>query len=63
MHSLEKTHHAWFDSLLFFSLFYFVIRGDFNFISSRSMVETGYNIVFSMVGLFVISVFGGSSLV
>nr|WNL53777.1 NADH dehydrogenase subunit 5 [Microtermes sp. B MLW-2023a] len=45
-----------------FRLFYFVMCGDFNFVSSHSMVETGYNMVYGMVGLLVMSIFGGSSL-
>jgi NADH-ubiquinone oxidoreductase chain 5 len=43
-------------------LFYFVICGGFNSVSSYSMVETSYNMVFGMVGLLVMSIFGGSSL-
>nr|WHM51648.1 NADH dehydrogenase subunit 5 [Cahuallitermes intermedius] len=45
-----------------FRLFYFVLCGDFNFVPSYSMVETSYNMVFGMVGLLIMSVFGGSSL-
>ena len=45
-----------------FRLFYFVICGDFNFVPSYSMVETSYNIVFGMIGLLIISIFGGGSL-
>nr|WNL53894.1 NADH dehydrogenase subunit 5 [Microtermes mariae] len=45
-----------------FRLFYFVMCGDFNFVSSHSMVETGYNMVYGMVGLLIMSIFGGSSL-
>nr|YP_009104741.1 NADH dehydrogenase subunit 5 [Macrotermes natalensis]AIT76165.1 NADH dehydrogenase subunit 5 [Macrotermes natalensis] len=45
-----------------FRLFYFVMCGDFNYVSSHSMAETGYNMVVGMVGLLVMSVFGGSSL-
>ena len=45
-----------------FPLFYFVLCDDLNFVSSYSMVETGYNMVFGMNGLLVTSVFGGSSL-
>ena len=33
-----------------FCLFYFVICGDFNFVSSYFLVETSYNMVFGMVG-------------
>ena len=46
-----------------FHLFYFVLCGDFNFVSFYSIVETNYNIIFGMIGLFVMSVFGGSSLI
>jgi len=42
-----------------FRLFYFVICGDFNFVPSYSIVETGYNIVFGIIGLLIMSVFGG----
>nr|AQP28281.1 NADH dehydrogenase subunit 5 [Sinocapritermes sp. 1 TB-2017] len=45
-----------------FRLFYFVLCGDFNFVSSSSMNETGYNMVFGMIGLLIMSIFGGSSL-
>nr|YP_009351411.1 NADH dehydrogenase subunit 5 [Procapritermes martyni]AQP29521.1 NADH dehydrogenase subunit 5 [Procapritermes martyni] len=45
-----------------FRLFYFVLCGDFNFVPSSSMNETGYNMVFGMIGLLVMSIFGGSSL-
>nr|AQP30108.1 NADH dehydrogenase subunit 5 [Microtermes sp. A TB-2017] len=45
-----------------FRLFYFVMCGDFNFVSSHSMIETSYNMVYGMVGLLVMSIFGGSSL-
>nr|AQP26945.1 NADH dehydrogenase subunit 5 [Procapritermes sp. 1 TB-2017] len=45
-----------------FRLFYFVLCGDFNFVPSSSMSETGYNMVFGMIGLLVMSIFGGSSL-
>ena len=45
-----------------FRLFYFVLCGDFNFVSSYSMVETSYNMVFGMIALLIISIFGGSSL-
>nr|QXT44330.1 NADH dehydrogenase subunit 5 [Hoplognathotermes subterraneus] len=45
-----------------FRLFYFVMCGDFNFFSSSSMSEVNYNMVFGMIGLLVMSVFGGSSL-
>nr|AIY61887.1 NADH dehydrogenase subunit 5 [Acanthotermes acanthothorax] len=45
-----------------FRLFYFVMCGDFNFVSSFSMVETGYSMVSGMIGLLFMSIFGGSSL-
>nr|YP_009350657.1 NADH dehydrogenase subunit 5 [Odontotermes minutus]AQP27570.1 NADH dehydrogenase subunit 5 [Odontotermes minutus] len=45
-----------------FRLFYYSMCGDFNFVSSYSMVETSYNMVFGMVGLLVMSIFGGSFL-
>lgn len=45
-----------------FRLFYFVMCGDFNYVSSHSMAETGYNMVAGIVGLLIMSVFGGSSL-
>nr|AIY61692.1 NADH dehydrogenase subunit 5 [Isognathotermes fungifaber] len=45
-----------------FRLFYFVMCGDFNFVPSYSMVETSYNMVFGMIGLLIMSVFGGGSL-
>jgi NADH-ubiquinone oxidoreductase chain 5 len=45
-----------------FCLFYFVICGDFNFVSSYSIVETNYNIVFGIIGLLIMSIFGGGSL-
>nr|URH17054.1 NADH dehydrogenase subunit 5 [Pericapritermes sp. H SH-2022a] len=45
-----------------FRLFYFVLCGDFNFTSSFSMVESNYNMVFGMIGLLVMSIFGGGSL-
>nr|AQP27557.1 NADH dehydrogenase subunit 5 [Hospitalitermes sp. C TB-2017] len=45
-----------------FRLFYFVLCGDFNFVSSYSMVETNYNMMVGMVGLLTMSVFGGGSL-
>ena len=44
-------------------LFYFVSRGDVNFVPSYSMVETSYNIVFVMIALLIISIFGGGSLI
>jgi len=45
-----------------FRLLYFVLCSDFNFVPSYSMVETSYNIVFSTIGLLIISIFGGGSL-
>jgi NADH-ubiquinone oxidoreductase chain 5 len=42
-----------------FHLFYFVMCGDFNFVSSYSIVETSYNMVF---GFLFMSIFGGGSL-
>ena len=45
-----------------FRLFYFVLCGDFNFVPSYSIVETSYNMVIGIIGLLIISVFGGSSL-
>nr|YP_009250630.1 NADH dehydrogenase subunit 5 [Heterotermes nr. tenuis COL.4PUERTO]AMX22959.1 NADH dehydrogenase subunit 5 [Heterotermes nr. tenuis COL.4PUERTO] len=45
-----------------FRLFYFVLCGDFNFVPSCSMVETNYNMVVGMIGLLIMSVLGGSSL-
>ena len=46
-----------------FRLFCFVMCGDFNFVSSHLMIEKGYNMVFGMVGLLLMSTFGGSSLI
>nr|YP_009351372.1 NADH dehydrogenase subunit 5 [Foraminitermes rhinoceros]AQP29421.1 NADH dehydrogenase subunit 5 [Foraminitermes rhinoceros] len=45
-----------------FRLFYYVLCGDFNFVSSYSMAETSYNMVSGMIGLLVMSIFGGSAL-
>nr|YP_009351619.1 NADH dehydrogenase subunit 5 [Acholotermes chirotus]AQP30160.1 NADH dehydrogenase subunit 5 [Acholotermes chirotus] len=45
-----------------FRLFYFSMCGDFNFSSSYSFVETNYNMMFGMVGLLIMSVFGGGAL-
>nr|YP_009350735.1 NADH dehydrogenase subunit 5 [Microcerotermes fuscotibialis]AQP27674.1 NADH dehydrogenase subunit 5 [Microcerotermes fuscotibialis] len=45
-----------------FRLFYFVLCGDFNFVPSYSMAEANYNMVFGMIGLLVMSIFGGGSL-
>jgi NADH-ubiquinone oxidoreductase chain 5 len=46
-----------------FRLFYFVLCSDFNFVPSYSMVETNYNIIIGMIGLLVMSIFGGGSLI
>jgi NADH-ubiquinone oxidoreductase chain 5 len=46
-----------------FRLFYFVLCGDFNFVSLYSMVDTNYNIVMGMIGLLVLSVLGGGALI
>nr|YP_009351606.1 NADH dehydrogenase subunit 5 [Hirtitermes hirtiventris]AQP30056.1 NADH dehydrogenase subunit 5 [Hirtitermes hirtiventris] len=45
-----------------FRLFYFVLCGDFNFVPSYSLVEINYNMMVGMVGLLIMSVFGGSTL-
>nr|YP_009350449.1 NADH dehydrogenase subunit 5 [Nasutitermes octopilis]AQP27073.1 NADH dehydrogenase subunit 5 [Nasutitermes octopilis] len=45
-----------------FRLFYFVLCGDFNFVPSYSMVESNYNMMVGMVGLLIMSIFGGGSL-
>nr|WHM51609.1 NADH dehydrogenase subunit 5 [Termitinae sp.] len=45
-----------------FRLFYFVMCGDFNFVSSHSMSDTSYNMILGMIGLLVMSIFGGGSL-
>ena len=45
-----------------FRLFHFVLCGDFNFVLSYSIVEANYNTVFGIIGLLVMSVFGGGSL-
>jgi hypothetical protein len=37
--------------------------GDFNFVPSYSMVETIYNMVFGIIGLLIMSIFGGCSLI
>lgn len=42
-----------------FRLFYFVLCGDFNFVSVSSITEVNYNMVFGIVGLLIISIFGG----
>nr|YP_009351190.1 NADH dehydrogenase subunit 5 [Atlantitermes snyderi]AQP28820.1 NADH dehydrogenase subunit 5 [Atlantitermes snyderi] len=45
-----------------FRLFYFVLCGDFNFVPSYSMAETSYNMMVGMIGLLVMSIFGGGAL-
>nr|WNL53751.1 NADH dehydrogenase subunit 5 [Nasutitermes sp. 1 MLW-2023a]WNL53764.1 NADH dehydrogenase subunit 5 [Nasutitermes sp. 1 MLW-2023a] len=45
-----------------FRLFYFVLCGDFNFVPSYSMVEANYSMVVGMIGLLIMSIFGGGSL-
>jgi NADH-ubiquinone oxidoreductase chain 5 len=45
-----------------FRLFYFVLCGDFNFVSLYSIVDTNYNIVMGMIGLLILSVLGGGAL-
>nr|QXI86611.1 NADH dehydrogenase subunit 5 [Allognathotermes hypogeus]QXT44187.1 NADH dehydrogenase subunit 5 [Allognathotermes hypogeus] len=45
-----------------FRLFYFSMCGDFNFFPSYSMGEINYNMVFGMIGLLIMSVFGGAAL-
>nr|QXI86598.1 NADH dehydrogenase subunit 5 [Astalotermes sp. D JRA-2021a] len=45
-----------------FRLFYFGMCGDFNFVPTHSVVETNYNMMFGMIGLLVMSIFGGSFL-
>jgi NADH-ubiquinone oxidoreductase chain 5 len=45
-----------------FRLFYFVLCGDFNFVPSYSMIEPNYSIIVGIIGLLVISIFGGGSL-
>nr|AQP30553.1 NADH dehydrogenase subunit 5 [Aderitotermes sp. 2 TB-2017] len=45
-----------------FRLFYFAMCGDFNFFPSYSVVETNYNMMFGMIGLLVLSIFGGGAL-
>ena len=46
-----------------FRLFYFVLCGDFNFVSWYPMVEANYNIMVGMTGLLIMSIFGGGSLI
>jgi NADH-ubiquinone oxidoreductase chain 5 len=45
-----------------FHLFYFVLCGDFNFVPTYSMVEINYNIMVGMIGLLIMSIFGGGVL-
>ena len=45
-----------------FLLFYFFLCVDFNFVPSYNIVEANYNMVFGIIGLLVMSVFGGGSL-
>nr|QZK21955.1 NADH dehydrogenase subunit 5 [Amitermes sp. QLD_096] len=45
-----------------FRLFYYALCGDFNFVPSYSMIETSYNMMYGMIGLLVMSIFGGGSL-
>jgi hypothetical protein len=46
-----------------FCLFYFALCRDFNFVPSYSMAETNCNMMFGMIGLLVMSIFGGGSLI
>jgi NADH-ubiquinone oxidoreductase chain 5 len=46
-----------------FRRFYFVLYGDFNYVPSNSMVETSYNMMFGIIGLLIITIFGGGSLI
>ena len=45
-----------------FRLFYFVLCGDINFVPSYCRVEANYNMVFGIIGLLIMSIFGGGSL-
>nr|YP_009350436.1 NADH dehydrogenase subunit 5 [Constrictotermes cyphergaster]AQP27021.1 NADH dehydrogenase subunit 5 [Constrictotermes cyphergaster] len=45
-----------------FRLFYFVLCGDFNFVPTHSMIEINYNMMIGMIGLLIMSIFGGGSL-
>nr|YP_009350631.1 NADH dehydrogenase subunit 5 [Bulbitermes laticephalus]AQP27507.1 NADH dehydrogenase subunit 5 [Bulbitermes laticephalus] len=45
-----------------FRLFYYVLCGDFNFVSTYSIIETNYNMMVGMIGLLIMSIFGGGSL-
>ena len=46
-----------------FVILYFVLCGDFNIVPSYSMVATSCNMMFGIIGLLVISIFDGGSLV
>jgi hypothetical protein len=52
-----------FDGLLFFLFILFFLCGVFNLVPSYCMVETNYNTIIVMVGLLVMSIFGGGSLI
>jgi hypothetical protein len=52
----------WFDCY-YFHLFYFAMCGDFNFFPSYSIVEINYNMMFGMIGLLVMSIFGSGVLI
>nr|QAX91227.1 NADH dehydrogenase subunit 5 [Parrhinotermes microdentiformis] len=45
-----------------FRLFYYVFCSDFGFVSSFSIEEVNYCMSYGMVGLLIMSIFGGSSL-
>nr|QXT44070.1 NADH dehydrogenase subunit 5 [Apicotermitinae gen. D sp. CAM075]QXT44369.1 NADH dehydrogenase subunit 5 [Apicotermitinae gen. D sp. CMRT020] len=45
-----------------FRLFYFAMCGDFNFSPVCSMVEANYNMMVGMIGLLIMSIFGGGVL-
>jgi hypothetical protein len=45
-----------------YRLFYYVLCGDFKFVPSYSIVESNYNVMFGIIGLLVMSIFGGGSL-
>ena len=52
-----------FDSLLFFPfIFILFFCGDFDFVPSYCTVETSYNMVFGIIGLLIMSIFGDGSL-
>jgi NADH-ubiquinone oxidoreductase chain 5 len=42
-------------------LFHFVLCGDFKFVPSYSVVETSYNMMFGIIGLLIVSIFVGGS--